>query len=133
MTVGRFVASAHSQNMTGYQQRIRLGDHLLVADEPVSLGGQNAGPPPYGFVLGGLAACTAMTLEMYATRKGWTLGPVKVDLSLFDEGVSHRIERKIMFGHPMSAEQRARLLDIAEKTPVTKFLKRSATIVTTLA
>jgi putative redox protein len=133
MSESRFIASAHAQSMTGYQQRVRIGDHLLVADEPASLGGNNAGPTPFGYVIGGLAACTAITLQIYSQRKGWPLGALKVDIRIFDGGELHRIERTITVGQPLTPEQHARLLAIAEKTPVTKLLKRTATIVTTLA
>jgi putative redox protein len=132
MSEARFIAAAHAQSMSGYQQRIRIGEHLLVADEPASLGGSNAGPTPFGYVIGGLAACTAITLQIYSQRKGWPLGALKVDVRILDAGETHRIERTITVGQPLSAEQHARLLAIADKTPTTKLLKRAATIVTTL-
>jgi putative redox protein len=132
MSGTRFVAAACAQSMSGYQQRLRIGEHLLVADEPVSLGGNNAGPAPFGYVLGGLAACTAIALQIYSQRKGWPLAGLKVDIQLFDAGETHRIERTITVGQKLTPEQHARLLAIADRTPITKLLKRAATMVTTL-
>ena len=126
-----FIASAHSKSRgEKWAQDIRLGKHAVVADEPVPHGGQDAGPAPYALVLAGLAACTAMTLEMYADRKGWKLGEVKVDLRMFRDGDEERIERKISVAETLDEEQRARLADIASKTPVTKTLKRAYVIET---
>ena len=74
-----------------------------------------------------------MTLEMYAERKGWKLGEVKVDLRMFREGDGERIERKIAIAEPLTEEQRVRLAEIAAKTPVTKTLKRACVIETEIA
>lgn len=129
----RFMASAHSVSEAGYRQRIRMGHHTLVSDEPEALGGRDEGPAPYAILLASLASCTAITLAMYAARKSWDLGEVKVDLRMFQSADADRIERTLHLSSSLSDEQRARLLEIAEKTPVTKTLKRGATIVTTLA
>lgn len=126
-----FLASAHSVSGEGYEQRIRVGTHALTSDEPEALGGKDAGPSPYALVLSGLAACTAITLKMYAGRKGWSLGEVKVDLRIFREGQTERVERTVTVGG-VTDEQLARLGEIAEKTPVTKTLKRAVTIATTM-
>jgi len=128
-----FVASAHLTSGAGYEQRIRAGHHDLVADEPEALGGKDAGPAPFALVLAGLAACTSITLAMYAQRKGWTLGPLHVDLRLFREGDAHRIERTLRFDPAVTAEQRASCAAIAEKTPVTKALRAGFAIATTVA
>ena len=61
-----------------FTSAVTIGEHRLIADEPVSAGGLNAGPDPYEFLLAGLGACTAMTLRLYATRKGWPLEHVEV-------------------------------------------------------
>ncbi len=116
-----------------YAQTIRAGHHALVADEPRAAGGADAGPSPYALVLSGLAACTAITLRMYADRKGWTLGPVHLDLTFHKQGDDERIDRRIMLAATVSPEQRARLAEIAEKTPVTRTIKRGTPIVTTIA
>jgi len=116
-----------------HAQDIRAGSHQLVADEPPANGGQDAGPDPYQLVLAGLAACTSITLRMYADRKGWELGPVHVDLWFHRDGDEERIERTIVLAPGVTDEQRARLAEIAEKTPVTKTIKRGTPIVTKLA
>lgn len=126
-----FVSSAHSKSAgVPYAQHIRLSKHEIVADEPEARGGKDAGAAPYAYVLAGLAACTAMTLEMYAERKGWSLGEVSVDLRMFRDGDVERIERKVTLASSVSEEQRTRLAEIAEKTPVTKTLKRAFSIAT---
>jgi putative redox protein len=129
--VSDFIASAHS-NSRGehWAQDVRLGKHTLVCDEPEPRGGKDAGPAPYAFLLAGLAACTAMTLEMYAERKAWKLGEVKVDLRMFRDGDEERIERKIAIAEPLAEEQRVRLAEISAKTPVTKTMKRAYVITT---
>jgi putative redox protein len=113
-----------------YAQDLRIGKHQLVADEGPSLGGQDAGPSPYAFVLAGLAACTSITLRMYAERKGWQLGPVHVDAVFLKAGDDEHIERTIKLAPGLTDEQRARLAEIADKTPVTKTLGRGTPIVT---
>jgi putative redox protein len=130
--VSDFIASAHAKSRgVPWTQDIRLGKHIVVADEPESRGGKDEGPAPYGFVLAGLAACSAMTLGMYAERKAWKLGEVKVDLRMYrDDGDVERIERKIAIAEALTEEQRVRLAEIAAKTPVTKTLKRAYVIET---
>jgi putative redox protein len=106
-----------------HAQRIGIGHHTITADEPTSHGGGDAGPSPMGLLLSALAACTSITLRMYAERKGWTLGAVHVDAKLLRAGETQRIERTIRFGEPQPPDQLARLAEIAEKTPVTKTLR----------
>jgi len=116
-----------------YTVKIRAGHHDLIGDEPVSAGGSDAGPSPFGFVLAGLAACTAITLRMYAERKEWPLTGLAVELEYFREAGAFRIERVLHVEGALDPEQRARLADIAERTPVTLALKAGATINTKLA
>ena len=115
-----------------YSVNIRAGYHDLVGDEPVSAGGGDKGPPPFALVLAGLAACTAITLRMYAERKNWPLSGLGLELQYFRDGESFRIERALHVEGDLDNEQRARLADIAERTPVTLALKAGATINTTL-
>jgi putative redox protein len=116
-----------------YTVKIRAGHHELIGDEPVSAGGSDAGPSPFGFVLAGLAACTAITLRMYAERKEWPLTGLAVELEYFREAGAFRIARVLHVEGALDPEQRARLADIAERTPVTLALKAGATINTKLA
>ena len=90
------LATAHLASGTArYEQHIRVGRHELVSDEPAALGGTDAGTSPYGLLLASLAACTAITLRMYADRKGWELGAVRVDLEMVRDGDVERITRTI--------------------------------------
>lgn len=116
---------------TLYRHDITTGAHKLVADEPAHAGGANAGPAPYELLLASLGACTAITLRMYAEKKGWALGRLAVDLQLLKnkEGET-RIERQLRASGALDEAQWARLLEIAEKTPVTLTLKTGAQIET---
>lgn len=117
-----------------YRHDVVTGDHRLVADEPVRSGGQNAGPAPYDLVLAGLGACTAITLRMYAARKGWDIGEVDVELTLLkNRDGDARIERVLRCSAPLDDAQWEKLLEIAGKTPVTRTLQAGAEITTTRA
>lgn len=116
-----------------YRVEIKAGAHPLVADEGPELGGQDAGPAPYDLLLAGLGACTSITLKMYAERKGWNLKALRVDLKLRREPDKTHIHRTLHVEGELDAEQRARLADIAERTPVTLTLKAGAEILTELA
>ena len=116
-----------------YRTEVEMSGHRLVADEPPAVGGQDQGPSPYDLVLAGLGACTAITLRMYADRKGWPLESLEVGLRLHrDAQGALRIERTL---EPvgLDPQQQARLAEIAEKTPVTLTLKTGLSIHTTLA
>lgn len=127
------IATAHLDSDTGYAQTIEAGGHRLTADESEAAGGTNTGPAPYALLLASLGACTSITLRMYADRKGWALGVIHVSLRhrKTPEG-GDEIDREIRFGATLSEEQRTRLGEIAEKTPVTKTIRAGATIQTRL-
>jgi putative redox protein len=121
------------QSAAGYAQVIHAGTHRLTADEPESSGGTGTGPRPYALLLSGLGACTAITLRMYADRKGWSLGVIDVRLRMLkSKDGRERIDREIGFGAPLTPEQRARLIEIAGKTPVTRTISAGAPITTTV-
>ena len=118
----------------GYAQRISTAGHELAADEPVRRGGTDTGPSPFELMLSSLGACTAITLRMYAERKQWDLGTIRVSLRLVKKDEDRmRIDRKISIGQKMGSEQNAKLLEIADKTPVTRALAAGVPIDTTLA
>jgi putative redox protein len=113
-----------------YRTEIEVGGRALVADEPPALGGQGAGFAPYDLLLASLGACTAITLRMYADRKGWPLESLEVGLRLHGQE-ERRIARTLTIAG-LDDEQQARLADIAERTPVTLTLKNGLPIDTRL-
>lgn len=118
----------------GYAQTIATGGHTLSSDEPERRGGTNTGPAPFDLLLSSLGACTAITLRMYSERKEWKLGTIGVKLRLLKQGDDPlRIERTISLTGDLDEPQRAKLLEIAEKTPVTKAVSAGVRIDTTLA
>jgi putative redox protein len=116
-----------------YRQTVRCGRHELLADERPARGGADAGPMPFEYLLAGLGACTSITLRMYAERKGWEIGAVGVSLSLRQAKEGTRsIDRRVTLAAALSAEQREKLADICEKTPVTLAVKSGLSVRTTL-
>lgn len=120
-----------------YQQEVRVGQHRLVADEPVEVGGNDAGPAPFDFVMSGLGACTSMTLRMYAERKGLPLTRISValrhDKTEVDGKPRDRIHREITLEGNLSFEERQRLMEIANKCPVHRALSASIVLDSSLA
>ena len=116
-----------------FATQVVSGHHRLTADEPVAMGGSDTGPSPSELLLASLGACTSITLRMYAGRKEWELGKITVGLRYTrDEQKGERIDRRLSFSKPLSAEQKARLAEIAGKTPVTKTLLHGLKIETTV-
>jgi putative redox protein len=121
-----------SIGIENYKTALEAGHHQLTADEPLAAGGADTGPRPHELVLSGLAACTAITLRMYAERKQWTLRTVEVECRMTKDSDHERIDRTLTLGGDLSEDQRKRLADIAERTPVTLTLKRGIEIKTEL-
>jgi len=125
-----------------FQQTVSIGPHLLLADEPVAAGGEDSGPGPYDFVLAGLGACTSMTMRLYADRKSLPLERTTVTLShskIHAEdcaecetkaGMLDQIERVITMEGALDADQRKKLMEIADKCPVHRTLTSEIRIVT---
>jgi uncharacterized OsmC-like protein/fermentation-respiration switch protein FrsA (DUF1100 family) len=128
-----------------FQQTVSIGPHRLLADEPVAAGGEDSGPGPYDFLLAGLGACTSMTMRLYAERKSLPLERVTVTLKhskIYAEdcaecdtkaGMLDQIERVIAMEGALDAEQRRKLMEIADKCPVHRTLTSEIRIVTHLA
>jgi len=123
-----------------FQQEVIVGHHRLLADEPVSSGGMDSGLGPYDLLLAGLGACTSMTLRLYADRKQLPLRQTSVRLRHSKihaadcadcetkEGMLDRIERAITLDGDLDAEQRTRLMEIADKCPVHRTLESEINI-----
>lgn len=127
-----------------FTTNLKVGDHYLIADEPKSFGGNNFGPSPYEFLSAGLAACTVMTIQMYARRKNWNVGNVSVHIDYSKEHAidcqecekdSSKIDtfkREIKLVGNLTDEQKAKLIQIADKCPVHKTLHSKTQIITKL-
>jgi putative redox protein len=125
------VVTVTVEGKAGYAQTIRSGSHAWTSDEPVSRGGTDSGPNPTALLLSALASCTAITLRMYADRKTWDLGVIRVRCALFRQKDERpRIEREMTFSTSLSEEQRDKILGIAAKTPVTRIVMDGAEIST---
>ena len=117
-----------------FRQDVVVGKHSLVADEPVSAGGGDAGPDPYDYLLIALGACTSMTVGLYARRKQFPLENITVSLRHSriyandceecetKEGMLDRIDVDVELTGSLSAEQHAKLMEIAERCPVHRTL-----------
>jgi putative redox protein len=118
-----------------FGQRVEIGSHHLRADEPVEAGGHASGPDPYEYVLAGLGACTAMTIRLYAERKGWPLDRVEVRVRQTAQAAGSSkdvFSRDILLEGDLSTEERQRLLEIAAHCPVSRTLTAGVVIQSTL-
>jgi putative redox protein len=126
-----------------FQQTVRVGKHVFLADEPESLGGTDSGPSPYDLLLAALGSCTSMTMKMYADRKGIPLEGAYIVLEHSREHVEDCrscnnednridvIDRSITLKGDLTEEQRQKLLGIAQKCPVHRTLENRIDIHTT--
>ena len=126
----------------GFAQEIEIGSHELFADEPASYGGTDTGGSPYDLLLAALGSCTSMTIGLYARKRGWPLEKITVSLRHSKihakdcddcetkEGRVDRIWSDIHLDGPLSEEQRAKLMEIADKCPVHQTLTSEINIKT---
>jgi putative redox protein len=112
------------------QQVIEIGPHRILTDAPVEAGGEASGPQPHDLLAAALAACTTLTVNMYAKRKGWPLEEVLVSVKHGQEGEVYALHRTIRYVGALSSEDKARLTDIANKCPVHKTLSGPIRITT---
>ncbi len=144
MSDGRFAVTVEIGD-SGFTTRVTAAGHELIADEPAAAGGADKGPTPYGYLLAALGTCSAMTVRMYADRKGWPVKRVRVGLRHerihaedcadceTDKGMISRITKRVEIAGDLSDEQRARLMEIADKCPVHRTLTSEIRIESELA
>jgi putative redox protein len=116
-----------------FQVEVRAGGEVFTADEPVEVGGLGSGPSPYQLLAAGLGACTAMTVRLYAERKGWRVERTRVltrHERVADAAPPDLFERRIAFEGDLDAVQKARLFEIADKCPVHRTLEGGSRITT---
>ena len=117
-----------------YGQIVTAGHHVQGADEPEKLGGHDTGLSPFEYVMAGLGACTSMTLRMYAERHDYPLERVSVRLAhkrvaaTDGSGIRDHFQRIITLSGPLDADQRRRLLEIADRCPVSQMLQRGSVV-----
>lgn len=118
-----------------FQVEVIAPGATFLADEPVEVGGLGSGPGPYDLLAAALGSCTAMTLRLYAERKGWPLKRATVRVLHARAGSEgrNRFVREVTVEGPLDERQRRRLLEIAEKCPVHRTLERSSEIMSVLA
>jgi putative redox protein len=117
-----------------YQVEARVANAAILVDEPVASGGLGSGPNPYNLLAAALGACKTMTIRLYANRKGWPLTRVQVDVRHKRADLNARdvFEADVHLEGDLDAEQRARLMEIAERCPVHLTLTRGADVHTVL-
>jgi len=134
--------AVHPTGYGKFQQHIHAGPHTILADEPKAYGGDETGATPYNLLLAGLGACTSMTIKMYADRKGFNLQDVEIylehkkihaedcDTCESKTGKLDKIERQIVLKGNLTGEERARLIEIADRCPVHRTLHSEVVITT---
>jgi putative redox protein len=119
-----------------FRTRIAVRDSRIITDEPVAVGGDASGPTPYELLSAALAACTSMTMRLYAERKNWELPPFRVEVAHSGPTADRArdlFERRILIGGDVDPDQREKLLDIAGRCPVHKTLMRGFEIRSSVA
>ena len=135
--MGKVIATAEvTNNGNQYTSDVSVNQHDLLADEPMEKGGEDLGPAPGDYLCAALASCKAITLRMYAQRKGWKIDEIKVKVDLVknaqSEPVSNTFICELSFVGNLDEEQIKRLEVIASSCPLHKLLSRPNEIITTL-
>ena len=117
-------ATARRENGT-FKHDVEIREHELLADEPEENGGGDAGPSPQELLAASLASCTAITIEMYADRKGWDLGDLEVNVNYepAQRGSPTKFQMEVRMPKELPEEQRQKLMQIAAKCPVHRTLE----------
>jgi putative redox protein len=117
-------ARARRENGT-FRHEVEIREHELLADEPEENGGEDAGPSPQELLAASLASCTAITMEMYADRKGWAVGELEVNVNYepAQRGSPTKFEMQVRMPKELPEEQREKLMQIAAKCPVHRTLE----------
>jgi len=119
-----------------YLGEAKMRNHFAVLDEPIKAGGGDTGPTPVEYLLTAIGGCVAMTLRMYAERKDWNLGKIKVIVSQKEEltssGIRKSLLEEISVENEITEDQRIKLLEIAGKCPVAKMVKGETEIATSI-
>jgi putative redox protein len=117
-------ATARRENGT-FRHEVEIREHELLADEPEENGGEDAGPSPQELLAASLASCTAITMEMYADRKGWALGDLEVNVNYepAQRGSPTKFQMEVRMPKELPEEQREKLMQIAAKCPVHRTLE----------
>jgi putative redox protein len=124
---------ARIEGSAPFATQVNFGDRVMLVDEPPSVGGGGAGPTPYQLLSAALAACTSMTLRLYARGKAWTLPEFEVVVThsiVAGSPARDRFDRRIAFQSPVAADRLARLIDMADRCPVHRTLARTSEVVT---
>jgi len=122
-----------ARRVEGYAHEVEIeGGHSIRVDEPAEVDGTDTGPRPTQLLAASLAGCTAITMEMYANRKGWDLGPIEVDVDIaYDGPIPSSFDVGLKLPPELSEEQRRRLLTIAARCPVHKVLAGETSVTVT--
>ncbi|WP_435415975.1 OsmC family protein [Polaribacter aestuariivivens] len=115
-----------------YLAEAKMRNHFAVIDEPVNFGGDDNGPTPVEYLLTAIGGCVAITLRMYAERKGWNVGEIAVNVSQVKDENSSYLKEEISFSKEIDEKQKTKLLEIAGKCPVAKMVKGETEIVSSI-
>ncbi|TMM28679.1 OsmC family protein [Polaribacter aestuariivivens] len=115
-----------------YLAEAKMRNHFAVIDEPVNFGGDDNGPTPVEYLLTAIGGCVAITLRMYAERKGWDVGEITVNVSQVKNENGSYLKEEISFSKEIDEKQKTKLLEIAGKCPVAKMVKGETEIVSSI-